>query len=122
MATLHKTYDKIDAILNYPRPINASQFKVYLVLITFYCKFVPKISTIVYPLNQLQRHNVKFIFSSVCEQAFKIVEKDITFERILTHFKGKLPLILGTDSSPYDNSAFLLHEMPDNIYKPIGFV
>lgn len=43
---LHKSQDKIDAILNAPKIDNVSQLKSFLGLVTYYSKFIPDMSTV----------------------------------------------------------------------------
>lgn len=62
--------------------------------------------------------NLKFIWSSVCEQAFKNIKGNYT-EKILKNFNYKLSLLLASDS--YGISAGLLHWVFDNIGRPICF-
>lgn len=72
-------------------------------------------------LTRLLRKNAKFKWSVTCEQAFKSIIKEITFERVLTNFNPKLPLVLANEASPYGISAVLPHMMPDNLEKLIAF-
>ena len=50
---LHKSQDKIDAILNAPRIENVSQLRSFQGLSTYYSKFIPDMSTVLRPLHQL---------------------------------------------------------------------
>ena len=119
---IHKTQEKVEAILNAPQPNNVSQVKAFLGLVSYYSRFVPNLSTIAHPLNQLLRKNVRFKWSLECERAFNAIKNEITSDRVLTHFNPKLPLVLATDASPYGISAVLSHTMPDHSEKAIAFV
>ncbi len=50
---LHKSQDKIEAVLNAPHPENVSQLRSYLGLVNYYHKFLPNLSTVLHPLNAL---------------------------------------------------------------------
>lgn len=50
---LHKSQDKIEAVLKAPQPENVSQLRSYLGLVNYYHKFLPNLSTVLHPLNAL---------------------------------------------------------------------
>ena len=49
---LHKMSDKIDAVVNAPRPTNVTKLRVYLGLLNYY-RFLPNLSSVVWSLNQM---------------------------------------------------------------------
>ena len=50
---LHKTQEKIEAVVNAPRPENVSQLRSFLGLVNYYNRFLPNASTVLHPLHQL---------------------------------------------------------------------
>ena len=50
---LHPLLNKIRAIVEAPCPSNTKQLKSFLGLLTYYTKFLPNLSSFVFPLNQL---------------------------------------------------------------------
>ena len=50
---LHKTQEKVDAVVNAPRPENVHQIRAFLGLVNYYRKFLPNLATILNPLNGL---------------------------------------------------------------------
>lgn len=48
---LHKTQDKIEAIVKSPQPENVSLLRSFLRLVNYYHKFLPNLSTVLHPLN-----------------------------------------------------------------------
>lgn len=73
---IHKKQGKTEAILNSTRPVNLSQDKAFLGLVTYYDKFVSNLF-IANPLNNLLKNNVKFNWSSKYAQAFKSTKKKL---------------------------------------------
>ena len=51
--SLHKSQQKVDAVLNAPRPENVSQVRSFVGLINYYHNFLPNLSTLLQQLNQL---------------------------------------------------------------------
>ena len=60
---IHKTREKVEVILNAPQSMNVTQVKAFLGLVSYYSRFVPNLSTIAHPLNQLLGKNVQFKWS-----------------------------------------------------------
>ena len=85
---LHPITEKVEAIKEAPRPRNVSQLKSYLGLITYYGRFLPNISLILFPLYRLLRRNTHWRWAVSEEEAF-IKSKKCYFHQtylfILTH-------------------------------------
>jgi hypothetical protein len=50
---LHKSQQKVNAVINAPRPENVSQVRSFVGLINYYHNFLPNLPTLLQPLNQL---------------------------------------------------------------------
>ena len=57
---LHKTDEKISAVVKAPVPKNVQEVKSFLGLVNFYGKFCKNLATIANPLNNLTKKEVKF--------------------------------------------------------------
>ena len=112
---------KVQAICDAPIPQNVSELRSFLGLVNYYQRFVPNMSSLVYPLNQLLGKGVPFQLSSAQDDAFRIVKTKIASADVLTHFHQDLPLLLATDASPYGIGAVLSHRMEDDTERPIAF-
>ncbi|XP_054260334.1 uncharacterized protein K02A2.6-like [Macrosteles quadrilineatus] len=53
---LHKTKEKISAIMNSKQPENVNELRKFLGLANYYNKFIKSLATILYPLNELLRN------------------------------------------------------------------
>ena len=54
---IHKTQEKIDAVVSASRLENVSELRSFLGLVNYYNCFLPNASTVLYPLHQLLEQN-----------------------------------------------------------------
>ncbi len=101
---------------------SVQELKAYLGLLTYYGKFLPKLSSVLFPLYRLLRKDVAREWSEEEEKAFSRSKKMLTSSNLLTHYNPQLPLILACDASAYGIGAVLAHRMSDGSEKPIGYV
>ena len=118
---LHKTQEKIEAVVNAPRPENVSQLRSFLGLVNYYNRFLPNASSVLHPLHQLLEQNSKWQWTEQCEQAFTEAKRLITSEQVLTHYDPGLPVSLACDASPTGIGAVLSHVMLDGSERPVAF-
>ena len=88
---LYKTQEKIEAVVNGPRPENVSQLCSFLGLLSYYNRFLPNVSTVLHPLNQLLEQDSKWQWTEQYQQAFTEAKRMITSEQVLTHYDPALP-------------------------------
>lgn len=119
---IHKVQSKVDAIVKMPEPTNKDEIRAYIGLVNYYGRFFENLSTILYPLNNLLKDHVKFVWSNECKKAFRTVQKQIQSTVHLAHYDPKLPLVLATDASPVGVGAVLSHIYEDGSERPILFV
>ncbi|KAB0793807.1 hypothetical protein PPYR_13427 [Photinus pyralis] len=91
---IKKTKDKVQAIVDAPRPINSEQVHSFIGLTMYYAKFLPDISTSTAPLRELLKKNVKFVWTNKCEKAFNDIKTLISSDRVLVPYDPSLPLVL----------------------------
>ena len=73
---LHTTPEKEQAILNSPIPKDVQQLRSFLGLVNYYGKFIPNLSTIVQPLNQLLCKNVPWKWTGKCQATFETLKEN----------------------------------------------
>ena len=83
---LHKTQEKIEAVVSAPRPENVSQLRSFLGLVNYYNRFLANASIVLHPLHQLLEPNSEWQWTEQCEQAFTEAKRMITSEQVLTHY------------------------------------
>ena len=118
---LHVKQDKVDAIVNAPKPSNVTELRAYLGLINYYGKFIPNLASILQPLNNLLKHSSKWEWSLACDEAVDLAREKLISSEVLTHYDPSLPIQLATDASQYGLGAVLSHRYSDGSEKPIAF-
>ena len=118
---LHKTNAKIEAVQNAPRPQDVSSVRGFLGMVNYYHRFLPNLSSVLHPLNQLLEKDHTWEWSHECEDAFKEAKRLVTSEQVLAHYDPDLPVRVACDASPYGLGAVLSHVMSDGSEKPVAF-
>lgn len=118
---LHPLQDKVEAIKAVPAPRSVHELKSYLGILTYYGKFLPNLSSTLYPLYRLLRHDQPWVWGAKQKKAFATSKDLLTSRNCLTHFDSSLKLTLMCDASAYGLGAVLAHVMPDGSEKPIGY-
>ena len=52
---LHRNQDKVDAVINAPRPTCVKELQSFIGLVTYYHKFLPNVATLLKPLYELTK-------------------------------------------------------------------
>lgn len=118
---LHKQKEKMEAINAMPQPENKDQVRSFVGLVNYYGRFFKNLSSILFPLNNLLKKDVKFVWDAKCQESFEKVKEEMQTERVLVKYNPKLPLVLACDASPYGVGAVISHVLPDGTEKPIKF-
>ena len=74
---------KVEAVVNWERPISATEVHSFLGLAGYYRRFIEDFSRLALPLTALTRKNVKFEWSDKCEQSFQELKKRLVTAPIL---------------------------------------
>ncbi len=119
--SLHPIADKVRAVQEAPAPQNVTELKSYLGLLTYYGKFLPRVSTTLAPLYTLLRARVPWQWSPEEERAFEASKQLLLSSQVLVHFDACQELILSCNASSYGVGAVLSHRFKDGSEKPIGF-
>ena len=118
---LHTVPEKVQAVQDGPSPLDVAQLRSYLGLLSYYSRFLPQLSTVLAPLNQLLRISQPWRWTEAEEQAFQASKQLLLSSQVLVHFDPELDLILYCDASAYGIGAVLSHRLLDGSQKPIAF-
>ncbi|UYV76620.1 K02A2.6-like [Cordylochernes scorpioides] len=119
---LHKINDKIRAVLDAPKPLNVTQLRAFLGLVTYYHKFIRNAADVLSPLYALLKKGTKWHWSTECRKAFREIKEIISSDQILIAYDPKLPIRLSCDSSSYRLGAVLSQIDVDGNERPIYFI
>ena len=103
----HPTDDKLRAVIDAPTPKNVQQLRSFLGLLNYYCKFVPNLASILYPLNQLLQKNHKWSWTQDCVKAFQAAKEGLISSQVLVHYDPNLPIKVAADASAYGLGAVI---------------
>ena len=75
---------KVEAVVDWARPMNVSEIRSFLGLAGYYRRFVEGFSRIAVPLTQLTRKNAKFVWTEECEKSFQELKQRLVTTPVLT--------------------------------------
>ena len=82
---IHPSPRKVQAIREVPEPQNATELKSFLGLVN-YCKFIPDMSTLVLPLNDLLMFDTPWAWTEACQVVFKKLKELLLKLPLLAHY------------------------------------
>ena len=94
---------------NAPSSTDVDQLRSFLELLLYYNRFLPQLTTVTVPLNQLLRASQPWKWMVEKEQAFQAAKQLLLSLRVLMHFNSELDVILSCDVSAYGVGAVLSH-------------
>ncbi|XP_049276119.1 uncharacterized protein K02A2.6-like [Rhipicephalus sanguineus] len=111
----------VEAVLKAPRPEDVKALQSYLGLVNFYRRFLPGLSSVLHPLNELLVANVSWEWREDHERAFQRSKELLVSAAVLAHYDPKKPVVLVCDASPYGVGAVLAHREDSGAERPIAF-
>jgi len=90
---------KVEAVLKFPEPNDATGVKSFLGLTSYYRKFVANFAKLATPLNDLLKKNAKFYWSDQCKQSYSTSQRALTSAPVLKFPDFSQPFLLQTDAS-----------------------
>ena len=118
---LHATENKIRAIIEAPAPKNLQELRSFLGLLNYYGRFIPNLSSLIRPLNELLQRDKPWNWSDECNRCFQIAKSKIVSPNVLVHYDPTRPIKLAGDASAYGIGAVISHVMEDSTERPIAF-
>lgn len=112
---------KVECILDFPIPITKKELLRFLGMSGFYRKFCPNYSTVVLPLTNLLKKDVKFLWNDRCQESFDQLKAILANEPLLKAPDFSKPFKLGVDASDVGVGAVLMQEDERGVDRPIAY-
>ena len=112
---------KVDAIMSMRRPKNVAEVKSFLGLVNFYAKFIPNLSHVCEPMNNLTRKDIPWLWSHKCQSAFDHIKVCIVSTPTLAHFQQSQVIGISCDASSVGLGVVLFHKYEDGSEQPIAY-
>ena len=96
-------------------------FVFFLGILNYYGKFLPNLSTKLYPLHTLLGKKTKWVWDKPQQDAFQMAKEALQANSLLVHYDPSKPLILACDASQYGIGAVLSHIMDNGEECPIAY-
>ena len=111
---------KTAAINALKAPTNVAELRRVLGMVNYLGKFIPKLSSITAPMNQLLKSDVVWLWSPDQQSSFTKMKEIVTSTFVLAYYDVQKPTIVRADASSYGLEAVLLQEHKDG-YHPVAF-
>ena len=102
--------EKVEAVLEWPRPTNVTKIRSFLGLAGYYRRFVEGFSRLAAPLTKLTRKNEKFVWTDQCENSFKQLKKKLVSAPILALPESGKEFTVFSDASIQGLGCVLMQE------------
>ena len=110
---------KVEAIRNWPIPQDITQLQSFLGAINYLAKFIPHLSALRAPLQDLLKSDSEYMWSANHQICFEQIKDAVCKDVTLKFYDPNLPLYIETDASqkgigvvllqPIDNPLTLMH-------------
>lgn len=111
-----------DAISQLPRPTNVKQVRQFCGKVNYYRKFIPNVSKILSPINQLTCKNQTFNWTDQCQEAFDNVKRSMSASPVLQLYDPSKTCYLYVDACKYGIGAVLKQASDtEGTLLPVGY-
>ena len=112
---------KLDVIKEWPPVLkNICELRSFIGMCAYYCRFIAHFSSIVGPLHDLTKKNVRFIWLDKQDEAFKMLKEKLISPPILVLSNLTKPFEVHCDACRHSLGAMLLQESMPLLMKAGG--
>ena len=102
--------EKVEAVLEWPRPTNVTEIQSFLGLAGYYRRFVEGFSRLAAPLTRLTKKNEKFVWSEQCDESFKWLKEKLVSAPVLALPESGKEFTVYSDASIQGLGCVLMQE------------
>ena len=105
---VHPDPGKVDVVHALPVPTNITELQEFLGLVTYLSPFIPGLSTLTAPLQELLKKDTDLIWNCTYNAAFEWVKEAVISDTTLRYFNPSLPVTIQVNASQVGLGAALL--------------
>ena len=94
-------------------PTNVKELQLFVGSVNYLSKFIPYLSDLRRPLQELLKKENEFCWMSIHDEAFKKLKSAIVKDMTLKYFDANLPIYIETDASKKGIGVVLMQPDPD---------
>ena len=113
---VHQDPGNVDAVHTLPAPTNITKLQEFLGLVTYLSPFIPGLSTLTTPLQELLKKDTDFIWNHTYDATFEWVKEAVISDTTLRYFNPSLLVTIQVKASQVGLGAVLLQNG-----KPVAF-
>ena len=113
---VHLDPGKVNAVHALPAPTNVTELQEFLGLVTYLSPFIPGLSTLTAPLQELLKKDTDFSWNRTYDITFERVKETVISDTTLRYFDPSLPVTIQVEASQVGLGAALLQNG-----KPVAF-
>ena len=112
---------KVEAVRSFPRPNDLTSLCSFLILASYYQRFIPSFATVASPLYALTHKDAELYWGQFEQIAFDRLKHLLIYASVLAFPNFDQEFILETDASGVGLGATLAQEQQDGTVRPIGY-
>ena len=113
---VHPDLGKVDAVHALLAPTNVTKLQEFSGLVTYLSPFIPGLSTLTAPLQELLKKDIGFIWNHTYDATFEQVKEAVVSDTTLRYFDPSLPVTIQVNASQVGLGAACLQNG-----KPVAF-
>jgi transposase InsO family protein len=114
--------DKVKAIVNLEPPEDITSLRRVIGMIQYLGQYLPNLSTVMKPLNDLLRNDSAWIWDSEQERAFNTVKKMVSEAPCLAYYDLNRKTVISADASSYGIGGLIMQYDEAGKLRPVAFV
>jgi hypothetical protein len=114
---------KVKAMLNVAEPENVKELQSWLGMVNYYRKWIPDMSTVLQPLNELLAKKTKWQWNERCKNSFRKICELLSSSEVLgvAHYDPSFDVELAVDASSYGLGCVISHKYENGDERPIAY-